>query len=182
VTATDARLLADVAAMDAALSPAPPVDTRALADAARADLRAWTVWQPWASAIVGRPGGCGGPKPVDNRPRRTNRRGPVLIHAARPGAYDHDAIARSAALRGWLLSPERPDRWVFGAIIGAAEITGCHQCHGSCTSWAEPGAWHVQLGWRIALDEPVACAGALGFWRPPPAVLAAVLEQLGAPS
>lgn len=184
-SATDAELLARVAQLDAAVDPVPPIDTGALALAGLAyDWRAWTIWQPWASAIVGNPvkqpeREPGGPKPLDNRPRDVSRRGWVLIHAARPDAYDRGGVDRCAPLRRWLDSKERPGQWVFSAIIGAAVITGCHQCGGSCSEWAEPGLWHVEFGRRFAFEEPVPATGALGFWRPTPDVLAAVLKQLG---
>lgn len=175
---SDVALLDRVAVMDGALCPAPPVDTRALADAALADLRALTVWQYWASAIVGRPGGSGGPKDVENRSRDVSRRGLVLIHAARPEAFDRGAVERCPPLRHWLKSEACPDEWVFSAIIGAAVITGCHQCDGSCSPWAEPGAWHVELGRRFAFETSVPTPGALGFWRVRGDVRDAVLRQL----
>lgn len=178
---TDTELLAGIAAADADAHPAPPIDTRALADAARVDLRAWTVRQPWASAIVGQPGGNGGPKSVENRTTRVNRRGLVLIHAGL--RYDLDAASRSWVMCQWLTSGSAtPSTMPTGAVVGAAVIEDCHRCDGDCSEWAEQGAWHVRLGRRFALAQPVACRGALGFWRPQPAALAAVLEQHGTAS
>lgn len=182
--APDGELLAAVGAMDAAVSPAPPIDTRALAAAAY-DWRALTIRQPWANAIVGAPGGQGGPKNVENRTTNTHRRGLVLIHAGL--RYDSDAHRRSAPLRRFLQRsadgkcPDRasPAGMVYGAIVGAAFIEDCHRCDGSCSSWAEPGTWHWVLGRRRALPMPVLCKGALGFWRPNAGVLAAVLPQIG---
>lgn len=178
---SDAALLTDLGAMFDAVDPVPDglvEHCRALSESVLADLRAWTVWQPWCSAIVGRPGGDGGPKDVENRPRRTNRRGLVLIHAAREDAYDFAAVTRCVQLRRWLLSQDRPTGWVSSAIVGAAVITGCHQCDGSCSEWAEPGAWHVELGRRFAFPQPVPTPGALGFWRVKGEARDAVLRQL----
>lgn len=165
--------------------PVPPGVVERARDAIAYDWRAWTIWQPWASAIVGRPvkrieaeREAGGPKPLDNRPRDISRRGWVLIHAARPDAYDRGAVDRCAPLRRWMDSNEHPEWWAFSAIVGAAVITGCHQCDGACSEWAEPGLWHVEFGRRFAFEEPVPCKGALGFWRPSPDALAAVLRQL----
>lgn len=182
-TAPDEVLLAAVGAMDAAVCPAPPVDTKALARAAY-DWRALTVRQPWAAAIVH------GPKNIENRTQQTHRRGRVLIHAARQ--YEQGAGGRHAALGEWMVSGRAPRSWVFGAVVGVAEIVDCHPAKpwwrgGCCAPWGEAGpdcegTWHWVLAGRRALREPVPARGALGFWRPPAEVLAAVLEQLGSAS
>ncbi len=134
------------------------------------EIRALTVRQPWASAIVGRPGGDGGPKDVENRTRRTNHRGLILIHAGL--RYDHDHPPAPDVLSRWMRSGHAPQEWVFGAIIGTAVVEDCHQCDGSCSEWAEPGAWHWALGDRRALPEPIGAKGALGIWKPDAAVSA----------
>lgn len=180
---SDEALLTGLAEMDRALFPAPPVDTQALADAALADLRAWTIRQPWASAIVGRPGGTGGPKNVENRTQQVKRRGLVLIHAGLK--YDHARPQAPAVMGRWLGSDDAPREQAFGAIVGAAVITGCHfasgrACDGLCSPWAEPGVWHVKLGRRFAFETPVPASGALGFWKVTGDVRDAALRQLEA--
>ena len=170
----DDTLMAAVGGMLAAVEPPAPIDTQALTY----DWRALTVRQPWADAIVH------GPKNVENRTTRTHRRGLVLIHAG----LRYDAHHCSAPLSRFLQRisdgkcPDRasPAGMVYGAIVGTAFIEDCHRCDGSCSSWAEPGAWHWVLGQRRDLPVPVPARGALGFWRPDAGVLAAVLKQIGA--
>lgn len=138
------------------------------------DWRALTVKQPHAFAIVGRPGGDGGPKPVENRSRKTSHRGPILIHAG--AAYDHDHT--SPAFSQWMRSGRGVQEWTFGAIIGTAVIEDCHQCDGSCSEWAEPDAWHWRLGERRAFAQPIGARGALGLWRPTGDAMTLVLAEL----
>lgn len=178
--APDAELLAAVAAMDAAVNPPPPIDTAALTTAAY-DWRALTVKQPWTAAIVH------GPKNIENRTQQTHRRVPVLIHAGQ--STDRDAAGRNPALARWLRPTADASLLVSGAIVGVAQIVDCHPAApwwrgGCCAPWGESGpasesAWHWVLTGRRALREPVPARGALGFWRPPGDVLAAVLDQLG---
>ncbi|HWU21057.1 MAG TPA: hypothetical protein VN088_06010 [Nocardioides sp.] len=137
------------------------------------DLRALTVHQPWAAAIVH------GGKDVENRTRRTHHRGLILIHSGQ--TYDFDAGHHE--LDTWIRSGRAPRDWAFGAIIGAAEITGCHPADGTCCpSWGEtePGVWHWTLAGQCALTEPVGARGMLGFWRPSAEVLEKVAAQLEA--
>lgn len=170
---TDAALLAAIDAADPV--PAAVLDT-ARAALSLADWRALTVRQPWATGIVGMPGGHGGPKPVENRTRTTNHRGPILIHAGLH--YDLDAGSRNWAMCRWLTSGDvLPSKLATGAIIGTAVIEDCHQCDGSCSEWAEPESWHWVLGERRALAEPIPAKGALGLWRPGPDLVAQVLGQ-----
>lgn len=126
--------------------------------------RALTVRQPWAGAIVHQT------KRVENRTWKlpaalTGAR--VLIHAAK--APDRDAVVYG------------PDLDVYGAIVGAATITGCHYDSGRqpcCSEWAFTGTYHWELNDVIALPEPVPAKGALSFWTPDEDVQAAVRRQL----
>lgn len=169
---SEAELLSLVRDMYEHIDPVPD----GLADLAGSllDVRALTVRQPWASAIVGRRGGNGGPKNVENRPWKSSRRGLVLIHAGQ--RYDH--AASSPPLNRWMASGRGATEWTFGAILGTAAIEDCHRCDGSCSEWAEPDAWHFVLGERRAFPEPVAARGLLGFWRPDADTLAAMLRQI----
>jgi hypothetical protein len=177
-SASDAELLARVAAMDAALSPAPPIDTAALTF----DWRALTIRQPWADAVI-RENAQFGPaaKRIENRTRRTHRRGWVLLHSG--GEYDLRA-ADHLVMRQWC-NATRYGCGALGAIVGLATITGCHEADNCCAPWGEPGPgiFHWGLADEVRrLAEPVPCKGALGFWRPSADVLAAVLKQLGGAS
>lgn len=88
-----------------------------------------------------------------------------------------------------------PPKLALGSVVAVATITGCHwrghddECGDPagysmgviCSPWAEPGAWHWELGDVRPLPVPVACSGALGFWTVPPETERLVRAQLEAP-
>jgi hypothetical protein len=114
-------------------------------------LRALSVWQPWAWALVQ------GLKDVENRTRRTNWRGWLWIHAGL--RLDEDALAwldaLGVAVPAAVLLPR-------GCLVGAVEVTDCVQ--DSPSRWAVPGQWHWQIGQSWALDEPIPATGRLGLF------------------
>lgn len=77
-------------------------------------MKALTIWQPWASAIL-----LSG-KDVENRTWRTDYRGPVLVHAGKGYAeWAHRAAPiRGAVHRSGLAS-------VSGAFLGVVELVDC---------------------------------------------------------
>lgn len=171
--ATDEQLLDAVRDLFDAIDPAP--------DAGAYDWRALTIRQPWAAAIVH------GPKNIENRTRQTHRRGPILIHAG--ASIERVGPDRSLPMSRWAARHSDPELIRRGALVGVAQIVDCHPAQpwwrGCCCSpWGESGpnsegTWHWVLDRRRALPEPVPARGALGFWRPGPDVLAAVLKQIG---
>lgn len=143
-------------------------------------MRALTVRQPWATALVH---GDEHAKNVENRPRRTHHNGPLLIHAGLRyddgSRLDQQVIFwRLDTTRDGLLLRNRLER-ARSAVVGVVEVTGCHHASecGGCSPWAMTGRWHWQIGNPRPLDQPVSCRGALGLWTPPPQVLDAVLAQ-----
>ena len=92
------------------------------------ELRAITVRQPWAWAIVA------GYKDVVNRRTRTERRGPLLIHAG----LELDPKGFQFL---WELGIHRklPDDLALEAVVGEVELSDCRQRYGS--EWAKPGNW-----------------------------------------
>lgn len=130
-------------------------------------LRALTIRQPWAGAIAYQT------KRVENRTWKLSAKhhgARILIHA---GAQRD----RHAQVYGEHLD-------VYSAVVAVATITGCHwseewQC---CGYWAFENAYHWTLDDVIALPEPIPASGRLGIWTPPPALVAAVLEQTGVPA
>jgi hypothetical protein len=139
-------------------------------------VKALTIRQPWADAIAH------GPKRIENRTRRTNVRGPILIHA---GATTYAAVGRLAIEEITGGNPDTVWPGTRGAILAVASIVGCHIGNGCCQPWgqtqtlrSEPQIWHWELADVIALPEPVPARGALGFWTPTDDVLAAVETQL----
>lgn len=87
---------------------------------------ALSIRQPWAALIVH------GVKPVENRSRRFNHRGLILIHAGK----EPDAEALDAAARDIHPVTGRPWEWPvlamqFGGVVGCAEIVDCVGRHDS---------------------------------------------------
>lgn len=145
-------------------------------------MRALTVQQPWAWAIVH------GGKDVENRTQAWGYRGPLAIHAgARLSDRSNYALIKA------LGDAMRDDRWQdldYGAIIGVVDLVDVHTadwCWGHCSPWAESSydehrgrtrrdIVHLVLENPRPLEVPIPCKGRLGLWTPP----AEVLEQLQA--
>lgn len=134
------------------------------------DLRALTVRQPWAWALIQ------GYKDIENRSWQTKKRGWILLHAgtAKPAS---EALATVAELAGRSMPLSNPS----GAIIGAIKISRIHPyetCHGECSPWAEQDSWHWEMRAPVRLATPVPARGALNLWRPAEKTMAAVLTQI----
>ncbi|APY88206.1 hypothetical protein DCW30_05695 [Streptomyces alfalfae] len=150
--------------------------------------RGLTIKQPWAFAIAE------GFKTTENRTRRTNYRGTLLIHAGR-GVDDSVSIvrhSRDAAIRldelggrsnFWdartylpsSIAPPPPTSLALCAVIATARLADCHEAaDGCCPPWGLPGQWHWELADIRPLDRAVAKSGALGFWKPDAVLLDAM--------
>ncbi|MDH6129819.1 hypothetical protein [Kitasatospora sp. GP82] len=65
-----------------------------------------------------------------------------------------------------------------GAIIGTAQLVGCHRASGDCCPECGFPDWHWELAEVQALAAPAAAKGALGLWiLPGEEVLFAVLDR-----
>ncbi|MFB7668868.1 hypothetical protein ACFC1R_33935 [Kitasatospora sp. NPDC056138] len=123
-------------------------------------VRALTVRQPYADAIVY------GPKRIENRPRPTKYRGLLLIHA---GLATYEGLLPPA-------DPDWPDE--RGAVIGSAQLVGCHRAtEGCCPEWGFRDSWHWELAAVQALAVPLPARGALGLWTPSEDILRAIHQQ-----
>lgn len=118
-------------------------------------MKALTIRQPWADAIAH------GEKRVENRGRRTNYVGQVLIHAGMMGD-------RQAVLNGITPGPD-----IRGAIIAIADLVGCHRAKGCCKPWGFEDCWHWELSDVRRLITPLPAKGQLGLWTPSEELLAA---------
>lgn len=127
-----------------------------------AKYKVLTVRQPYASLLVN------GIKDVENRSRRTNYRGTVLIHA---GAKVHDVVSflktrheftvEEIAMMTQMNEVEEND--LFGCIVGSVEIVDCVQ--DSPSEWAERGQWHWVCRNAKVFAQPVRnVKGRLGLW------------------
>lgn len=126
-------------------------------------MKALTIRQPWAGAIAHQT------KRVENRTWQLPGKywgARILIHAA--AQRDRFAVVYGDHLD------------VYSAIVAVATVTGCHYSEDGrcCGPWGQEGVYHWTLADVVALPEPVAAKGALGFWTPGEDVLAAVEQQL----
>jgi hypothetical protein len=126
-------------------------------------MRALTIRQPYAGAIAHQT------KRVENRTWKLPAKhhgARVLIHAA--AKPDRDAIVYGDHLD------------VYSAIVAIATITDCHWSDDGtcCGPWGFFKAYHWTLADIVTLPEPAPAKGALGFWTPADATLAAVEAQL----
>jgi hypothetical protein len=124
-------------------------------------LRALSVRQPWAHAIVHHG------KDIENRSRRLGHRGWTLIHAS--GSATDDEVAAALGFMSQLgVQPDRGAiRW--GGIVGVAKIIDAVDA--SASSW-----WMGPYGLVIDRAHPlpfVECKGTVApmFWRPDQVVL-----------
>jgi hypothetical protein len=144
-------------------------------------VRALSIMQPWADAIVL------GTKRVENRSWQAPHwiaGQEIALHASRRP----DSGAEPPPGEQWPV--DLIDRARFGAVLGVATIIGCHPqyhiCNPTgipatvCSPWAVWGQCHWILENVRLLAEPVPCKGALGLWRLPEDVEAAVRAQLPA--
>ena len=156
------------------------------------EMRALTVRQPWATAIIW------GAKDIENRPRMTRYRGRLWIHAGmhHPDWGDYLEVRALSGIKfGWLdtrrtsaAEVERAQRrkehtGALGVILGSVDVVGCHgdetgESLESCSPWARHSQQHWMLANPQPLPDPVPCKGALGLWRLPDEVEKAVRAQL----
>lgn len=164
-------------------------------------MRALTVQQPWAWAIIH------GGKDVENRTQLWSYRGPLAIHAgqrwSQRGAQFRPLQEAYAAWLGFThwsgpfgghtampIDPDSDPRDAelidFAAIIGVVDLVDAHhEAGGCCQPWGESSyvehggrrrraITHLRLENARALPVPLPCRGALGLWTPP----GDLLEQL----
>ena len=150
--------------------------------------RGLTIKQPWAFAIAE------GFKTIENRSRRTNYHGALLIHAGRAiddavniVSYSRDAAIRFDELGGrsnyWdarehipsRIVPAPPTALALCGVVATAQLIGCHEAtDGCCAPWGFPDQWHWELADVQPLQRAIPKAGALGLWKPDADLLAAV--------
>jgi hypothetical protein len=126
----------------------------------KAPIRALSVRQPWAHAIIH----LG--KDVENRSRRWNYSGPLLIHAS-----GHHEPNPHRLLREYMANPPSHRKLLSlekSAIIGVVDLFD--YVKDSNSRWAQKGDWHLLLRDAHPM-KPVECKGKLGLWIPPPSVM-----------
>lgn len=124
-------------------------------------MKALTVCQPWAWAIIH------GDKRVENRPRLTTYRGPLLIHAGKSRRYfDRLSVRETLMLEARGLPSFRDlDR---GQLIGVVELVDCVEYIESEPIAADPfayGPWCWILANPRPLPAPIPWRGYLSFFQ-----------------
>lgn len=122
-------------------------------------MRVITLRQPWAYAIVY----LG--KDIENRATNIagTWRGPLAIHQGT--RVDQEAMA---VFRDQDNLPFPDLMTASGVVLGATTLDDQHAPHpdvARCGFWAQPGAWHLQLGETRPI-EPIPARGWLGLWHP----------------
>jgi hypothetical protein len=130
--------------------------------ASKVGMRALTVRQPWAWAIIH------AGKNIENR-SWTNKHatGTIAVHAG-SGLDSLDRLPRGA-------KRPRANDLVHGAIIGVVDVVEIVREH--------PSKWFSgPLGWVLRrprpLPRPIPCGGRLGLWQLPSSVRRAIDGQL----
>ena len=133
-------------------------------------MRAFTVYQPYAYAIVA------GLKGYETRPRRTNIRGHVAVHAGKAGV-EQAAVARNMTNREFLdllYAVRGKADFPLGAVVGIVEIVDCVPVEEVVDSLTEreralgdysPGRWAWVLKNPVMFDTPIPARGKQGWWE-----------------
>ena len=131
-------------------------------------MKAFTAYQPYAYAIVA------GLKGYETRPRRTNIRGRVAVHAGRLDVVH--ATKRLSNGEFWKLmeaiggKTELP----FGAVVGTVEIVDCLPVEEIIHTLTEreralgdysPGRFAWVLKNPVMFSAPVTASGKQGWWN-----------------
>jgi hypothetical protein len=141
-------------------------------------MRALTIRQPWASAIVH------GPKRVENRKRRPPQKAIGQRFAIHAGAAVPSLQLLLQVQELWpeLPWPFLPSQLDLGSVIGVATLEGVVPASEAFfipqhRGWVT-GPWCWMLEGVESIPEPVPCRGQLGLWTLPDDVETRVLGQL----
>ena len=139
-------------------------------------MRALSLYQPWASLIVY------GHKRIETRSWSTTYRGTLLIHASKNKRWmpDFPRLLHDAGIPDAMTDLPTP----CGAVLGSVEVVDCLKSEEFSESDVgtqerllgdyRPGRYGWVLRQPVVFTTPVYCAGHLGLWEVP----AAMLSQL----
>ncbi len=131
-------------------------------------MRAFTVHQPYAYAIVA------GLKGYETRPRRTNIRGRVAVHAGKASLNRATRGLSDRAFWELLAAVEGKDEQPLGAVVGTVEIVDCVPVEDVVDGLTEreralgdysPGRWAWVLKNPVMFDTPIPARGKQGWWN-----------------
>lgn len=130
-------------------------------------MKAFTVYQPYAFAIVA------GLKHYETRPRRTNIRGRVAVHAGRLDTVQATKRLSDRAFWGLMEAVGGKTELHRGAIVGTVEIVDCVPVENLVDSLDEReralgdyslGRFAWVLENPVMFDEPFPARGKQGWW------------------
>lgn len=140
-------------------------------------MKAYTVYQPYAYATVA------GLKHYETRPRRTNIRGRVAVHAGKKVLRNHDLYTKL-----WEMTGHDPDKYTgsalyytecgirtdYGAVVGTVEIVDCvpvEEIMDKLTPLEmalgdySPGRFAWVLENPVMFNLPIPARGQQGWWN-----------------
>src|SRR5574344_705037 len=124
-------------------------------------MKALSVKQPWALLIVN------GVKDIENRTRKTNYRGRILIHASgKPDKIELEMSGQATVQEMQMFSVlnKVEENELFGCVIGSVEIVDCVKNNPSV--WAEKNVWNWVLTNPVLFKKPIRnIKGKLGLWE-----------------
>lgn len=159
-------------------------------------IEALSIMQPWASLIVGGPLSPG-MKPIENRTWKPAARligQRIAIHASKKLDLEAFEELRDGYIEGFQRAwwpYAKPKEFPTSAVLGTATLARVFVGE---PGWMEPRVYPDGMpddckrwyGGPVGFElrdvvrvDPVACKGALGFWRVPDDVVRAVRAQLG---
>jgi hypothetical protein len=154
-------------------------------------VKVLSVKNPWAYFLIF--GSWAGIKDVENRSKKTNYRGPLLIHASKNPAIEYLQISGMVFMKddskihldgkihlgisesSWATGGMNENCRYFslhelnefertkGLIIGMVELVDCVE--NSESKWAETGLYHWIMKNPRPLVKPIPARGSLGLWE-----------------
>lgn len=130
-------------------------------------MKAFTVYQPYAYAIVA------GLKPHETRPRRTNIRGRVAVHAGRLDVVHATKGVTGMEFFELLEAVGMKLDLPLGAVVGTVEIVDCLPVEEVIDTLTRreralgdysPGRWAWVLKNPVMFDTPIPAKGKQGWW------------------
>ena len=133
-------------------------------------MKAFTVYQPYAFAIVA------GLKHYETRPRRTNIRGRVAVHAGKLDMIQVTKRISDRTLWDLMEAVSWKTELPRGAVVGTVEIVDCVPVENIMDSLDErelllgdysPGRFAWILKNPAMFDTPISACGQQGWWEWP---------------
>lgn len=139
-------------------------------------MKAYTVYQPYALAIVA------GLKGYETKPRRTNIRGRVAVHAAKKDPHSimiklpHDTVTSiyASIYEHFGIQSGALKKMQTGAVIGTVEIVDCVPVEAVWRTLTDrerllgdylPGRFAWVLQNPVMFDAPIPAHGQQGWWE-----------------